>query len=210
VISSFQRAIFYGCGPPLSYFLCSGSRQCWISHKKKAGLRPRDFETRKILRHHQSTDQRDRFELLYPCSRLQHSPRSFPTYITTVETHRELFWSLHFHFTTMLKRQPNWDPTTRWHLSIWHVDWVPKSYDGVTVDISLEHCNMAKALQIFRIQIAISGPVLLDWWWCQEWKDDKMDTCGTLSRSRGMQERCFRCITVGFWDHHYVSLDMWT
>jgi hypothetical protein len=54
----------------------------------------------------------ERIEILYPCTRLQHSPRSFPTYITTVVIHRELFWSLHFHFTTMLKRQPNWDPTT--------------------------------------------------------------------------------------------------
>ena len=54
----------------------------------------------------------ERIEILYPCTRLQHSPRSFPTYITTVATYRECCWSLHFHFTTMLKRQPNWDPTT--------------------------------------------------------------------------------------------------
>ena len=38
----------------------------------------------------------------------------------------------------------------------------------------------------------------------------KGHTCGTWSRSRGVQERCFWCIKACFWGHHYVSLDMWT
>ena len=53
-----------------------------------------------------------RFETLYPCIRLRHSPRSFPTYTTTVDTHREISRSLHFHYTTTWTRQPNWDSTT--------------------------------------------------------------------------------------------------
>ena len=77
-------------------------------------------------------------ETLYPCTRLQHSPRSFHTCTTTVDTHRELFWSLHFHYTTTWTRRPKWAPTTGWRLSIWHVDWVPTFYEGVTVGISLE------------------------------------------------------------------------
>ena len=123
-----------------------------------------------------SSNYRERFKLLYPCTRLQHSPRSFHTCTTTVETHREISWSLHFHYTTTWTRHPNWHPTTRWHLNIWHVDWVPTFYGGITVDISMGWCNMAMALQIFRFQIALSGLVLLGWWWCQEWKDDERDT----------------------------------
>ena len=38
----------------------------------------------------------------------------------------------------------------------------------------------------------------------------KGHTCGTWSRSRGVQERCFWCIKACFWGHHCVSLDMWT
>jgi hypothetical protein len=106
-----------------------------------------------------NTDQRDRFELLYPCSRHQHSPRSFHTCTTTVETHREISWSLNSHYTTTWTRHPNWHPTTRWHLNSRHVDWVPTFYGGITVDISMGWCNMAMALQIFRFQIALSEPL---------------------------------------------------
>ena len=35
-------------------------------------------------------------------------------------------------------------------------------------------------------------------------------TCGTWSRSRGVQERCFRCITACFWGRHYIVLGLWT
>ena len=79
-------------------------------------------------------------------------------------------------FHNYVKATTKLRPHNRWRLSIWHVPRVPTFYDGVTVDISMEGCDMAMALQIFRIQIALSGLVLLGWWWCQEWKDDERDT----------------------------------
>ena len=79
-------------------------------------------------------------------------------------------------FHNYVKATTKLRPHNRWRLSIWHVPRVPTFYDGVTVDISMEWCDMAMAPQIFRIQIALSGLVLLGWWWCQEWKDDERDT----------------------------------
>ena len=116
------------------------------------------FQNHRTIDQISSSNYRERFKLLYPCTRPQHSPRSFHTYTTTVETHREISWSLHFHYTTTWTRHPNWHPTTRWHLNSRHVEWVPTLCDGVTVDIFLEQCHMAMALHILRFQLSISGP----------------------------------------------------
>jgi len=35
-------------------------------------------------------------------------------------------------------------------------------------------------------------------------------TCGTWSRSCGVQERYFGCTKACFWDWHYIVLDLWT
>ena len=150
-VLAFQRAIFY-------VNRCSGSVFDWVRWQENDHDCSRKywFEASRLWdpkidsSPFPNTDQRDRFELLYPCSRHQHSPRSFHTCTTTVETHREISWSLNSHYTTTWTRHPNWHPTTRWHLNSRHVDWRPTFYDGVTVDIFLEQCHMAMALQIFR------------------------------------------------------------